>query len=124
MTAIQALQLGQDANSPCGVFNGQRCQMCLSSDPLHKIMERLSNPGMCTACSLDDVFSAVSKSKNRIMVGLGYFRSNFSESPNSKNELAIELCYFGFLLVLLILRVFLLLILVLRRQEACNCGSW
>ena len=85
MIAIQALQLGQDANSPCGVFNGQRCQMCLSSDPLHKIMERLSNPGMCTACSLDDLF------------------------PARTSDIK------GF---------FLLLILVLRRQEACNCGSW
>lgn len=42
----QALQLGQDANSPNGFFNGQRCQMCLRSDPLHKVMERLSNPGV------------------------------------------------------------------------------
>ncbi|KAK9084147.1 hypothetical protein Scep_030618 [Stephania cephalantha] len=42
----QALQLGQDANSPFGFFNGQRFQMCLRSDPLHKIMERLSNPGV------------------------------------------------------------------------------
>ncbi|KAK1584591.1 hypothetical protein Q3G72_034220 [Acer saccharum] len=40
-----ALQLGQDANSPFG-FNGQRCQMCLRSDPLHKVMERLANPGV------------------------------------------------------------------------------
>lgn len=46
MSIHQALQLGQDANSPCGVFNGQRCQMCLRSDPLHKIMERLANPGV------------------------------------------------------------------------------
>ncbi|XP_072960158.1 sucrose nonfermenting 4-like protein isoform X2 [Typha angustifolia] len=42
----QALQLGQDANSPYGFFNGLRCQMCLRSDPLHKVMERLSNPGV------------------------------------------------------------------------------
>lgn len=42
----QALQLGQDANSPYGFFNGQRCQMCLRSDPLHKVMERLANPGV------------------------------------------------------------------------------
>ncbi|XP_015570619.1 sucrose nonfermenting 4-like protein [Ricinus communis] len=42
----QALQLGQDANSPYGFFNGQRCQMCLGSDPLHKVMERLANPGV------------------------------------------------------------------------------
>ncbi|KAL9248106.1 hypothetical protein vseg_021465 [Gypsophila vaccaria] len=41
----QALQLGQDANAP-GVFNSQRCQMCLSSDPLHKVMERLTNPAV------------------------------------------------------------------------------
>ncbi|KAK8701598.1 hypothetical protein V6N13_019984 [Hibiscus sabdariffa] len=38
----QALQLGQDAN----YFNGQRCQMCLGSDTLHKVMERLANPGV------------------------------------------------------------------------------
>ncbi|CAI0460035.1 unnamed protein product [Linum tenue] len=39
----QALQLGQDANSP---YNGQRCHMCLRSDPLHKVMERLASPGI------------------------------------------------------------------------------
>lgn len=42
---VQALQLGQDANSPFGFFNGQRCQMCLRSDTLLKVMERLANPG-------------------------------------------------------------------------------
>ncbi|CAN0897133.1 Sucrose nonfermenting 4-like protein [Linum grandiflorum] len=42
----QALQLGQDANSNHGMYNGQRCQMCLRSDPLHKVMERLSAPGI------------------------------------------------------------------------------
>ncbi|KAG1326298.1 sucrose nonfermenting 4-like protein [Cocos nucifera] len=46
MTVHQALQLGQDANSPYGFFNGQRCQMCLRSDPLQKVMERLANPGV------------------------------------------------------------------------------
>ncbi|XP_077240733.1 sucrose nonfermenting 4-like protein [Tasmannia lanceolata] len=46
MTIHQALQLGQDANSPYGIFNGQRCQMCLRSDPLQKVMERLANPGV------------------------------------------------------------------------------
>ncbi|VAI40635.1 unnamed protein product [Triticum turgidum subsp. durum] len=46
MTIHQALQLGQDANSPFGLFNGQRCQMCLQSDPLLKVMERLANPGV------------------------------------------------------------------------------
>ncbi|CAL5378820.1 unnamed protein product [Camellia sinensis] len=45
MSIHQALQLGQDA-SPYGFFNGQRCQMCLRSDPLHKVMERLANPGV------------------------------------------------------------------------------
>ncbi|CDP15501.1 unnamed protein product [Coffea canephora] len=39
----EALQLGQDANAP---YNGQRCQMCLPSDPLHKVMERLALPGV------------------------------------------------------------------------------
>ncbi|XP_065852494.1 sucrose nonfermenting 4-like protein [Euphorbia lathyris] len=42
----QALQLGQDANSPHGLYSGQRCQMCLRSDSLHKVMERLANPGV------------------------------------------------------------------------------
>lgn len=46
MAIQQALQLGQDANTPFGYFNGQRCQMCLRSDPLLKVMERLSNPGV------------------------------------------------------------------------------
>ncbi|CAI0551245.1 unnamed protein product [Linum tenue] len=39
----QALQLGQDVSSP---YNGQRCHMCLRSDPLHKVMERLASPGI------------------------------------------------------------------------------
>ncbi|XP_058084032.1 sucrose nonfermenting 4-like protein isoform X2 [Magnolia sinica] len=46
MSVHQALQLGQDANPSFGFFNGQRCQMCLRSDPLHKVMERLANPGV------------------------------------------------------------------------------
>ncbi|KAH6819081.1 sucrose nonfermenting-like protein [Perilla frutescens var. frutescens] len=46
LSVHQAIQLGQDATSPHGFFNGQRCQMCLKSDPLHKIMERLSIPGV------------------------------------------------------------------------------
>ncbi|XP_062084772.1 sucrose nonfermenting 4-like protein [Humulus lupulus] len=46
MSIQQALQLGQDVNSPRGFFNGQRCQMCLRSDTLHKVMERLANPGV------------------------------------------------------------------------------
>ena len=43
---VKALQLGQDANSPYGFYNGQRCHMCLRSDPLHKVMERLAKPGI------------------------------------------------------------------------------
>ncbi|KAK9919849.1 hypothetical protein M0R45_028424 [Rubus argutus] len=46
LTIHQTLQLGQDVNSPYGFFTGQRCQMCLRSDPLHKVMERLANPGV------------------------------------------------------------------------------
>ncbi|XP_068317898.1 sucrose nonfermenting 4-like protein isoform X1 [Pyrus communis] len=42
----QALLLGQDANSPSCFLSGQRCQMCLRSDSLHKVMERLANPGV------------------------------------------------------------------------------
>ncbi|XP_044482220.1 sucrose nonfermenting 4-like protein [Mangifera indica] len=45
MSIHQALQLGQDANPSYG-FNGRRCQMCLRSDPLQKVMERLANPGV------------------------------------------------------------------------------
>lgn len=46
MRIHQALQLGQDSNSPYSLFNGQRCQMCLQSDPLHKVIERLAYPGV------------------------------------------------------------------------------
>lgn len=42
----QALILGQDANSPYGLNNGHRCHMCLRSDSLHKVMERLAKPGV------------------------------------------------------------------------------
>lgn len=42
---MQALQLGQDPNSSFGFFNGQRCQMCLRTDTLQKVMERLAVPG-------------------------------------------------------------------------------
>ncbi|XP_020576886.1 sucrose nonfermenting 4-like protein isoform X1 [Phalaenopsis equestris] len=42
MTVYQALQLGQDSNG----FFGQRCQMCLGTDTLQKVMERLANPGV------------------------------------------------------------------------------
>lgn len=41
---FQALQLGQDSYSPFEQ-RSQRCQMCLRSDLLHKVMERLANPG-------------------------------------------------------------------------------
>ncbi|XP_031485446.1 sucrose nonfermenting 4-like protein [Nymphaea colorata] len=46
MSIHQALQLGQDMNSPYGFYSGQRCQMCLRTDPLHKVMERLAHPGV------------------------------------------------------------------------------
>lgn len=42
---FQALQLGQELYSPYGITS-QRCHMCLRSDPLHKVMERLSKPGV------------------------------------------------------------------------------
>lgn len=38
--------MGQDPNSPYGLYNGQRCHMCLRTDSLHKVMERLANPGI------------------------------------------------------------------------------
>ncbi|GMH13161.1 hypothetical protein Nepgr_015002 [Nepenthes gracilis] len=46
MSIHQVLQLTQEANSSCGVYNGKRCQMCLPSDSLHKVMQRLANPGV------------------------------------------------------------------------------
>ncbi|XP_020114101.1 sucrose nonfermenting 4-like protein [Ananas comosus] len=46
MSIHQALQLAQDANSPHRFFYGQRCQMCLRSDTLLKVMERLASPGV------------------------------------------------------------------------------
>ncbi|KAL9390507.1 hypothetical protein Peur_019112 [Populus x canadensis] len=45
MTINQALQLGQDVYSSYDL-RSQRCQMCLRSDTLHKVMERLANPGV------------------------------------------------------------------------------
>ncbi|KAK9933731.1 hypothetical protein M0R45_020907 [Rubus argutus] len=45
MTIHQALQLGQDSYSSFEQ-RSQRCQMCLRSDSLHKVMERLANPGV------------------------------------------------------------------------------
>ncbi|TXG71765.1 hypothetical protein EZV62_000344 [Acer yangbiense] len=45
MTIHQALQLGQDLCSPYEL-RSQRCQMCLPSDSLHKVMERLASPGV------------------------------------------------------------------------------
>ncbi|KAL6526519.1 AMP-activated serine/threonine-protein kinase regulatory subunit [Orobanche gracilis] len=44
-TIHQALQYRDDPFSPYG-SNTQRCFMCLRSDPLHKILERLSQPGV------------------------------------------------------------------------------
>lgn len=41
----EALQLGQDVCSPYEP-RSQRCQMCLHSDSLHKVIERLANPGV------------------------------------------------------------------------------
>ncbi|KAJ7980244.1 Sucrose nonfermenting 4-like protein [Quillaja saponaria] len=45
ITIHQALQLGQEAYYPYEL-RSQRCQMCLRSDSLHKVMERLANPGV------------------------------------------------------------------------------
>ncbi|XP_071730436.1 sucrose nonfermenting 4-like protein [Rutidosis leptorrhynchoides] len=45
MTIHQALQLGHESYSSYGT-TGQRCHMCLRSDSLHKVMERLAKPGV------------------------------------------------------------------------------
>ncbi|CAM8905577.1 unnamed protein product [Rhodiola kirilowii] len=45
MTVQQALQLGQDSYTPYEL-RYQRCQMCLRTDTLHKVMERLASPGV------------------------------------------------------------------------------
>ncbi|CAA0817670.1 Sucrose nonfermenting 4-like protein [Striga hermonthica] len=44
-TIHQALQYRDDPFSPYG-SNTQRCFMCLRSDPLHKVLEKLSQPGV------------------------------------------------------------------------------
>ncbi|RRT80788.1 hypothetical protein B296_00009943 [Ensete ventricosum] len=46
VSIYQALQLIQDANPHQGSHNGQRCQICLRSDSLQKVMEQLANPGV------------------------------------------------------------------------------
>ncbi|CAI9284786.1 unnamed protein product [Lactuca saligna] len=45
MTIHQALQLGQEPYASHG-GTPQRCHMCLRSDSLHKVMERLAKPGV------------------------------------------------------------------------------
>ncbi|KAL3812854.1 hypothetical protein ACJIZ3_014122 [Penstemon smallii] len=45
ITIHQALQYRDDPFSTNG-YNNQRCHMCLRSDPLHKVLERLSQPGV------------------------------------------------------------------------------
>ncbi|GMI80092.1 homolog of yeast sucrose nonfermenting 4 [Hibiscus trionum] len=45
MTVYQALQLGQDSNTPYET-RSQRCQMCLRTDTLLKVMEQLAIPGV------------------------------------------------------------------------------
>lgn len=44
MSMHQALQLGQNGNPSSAMYNAQRCQMCLASDSLHSVMEKLTNP--------------------------------------------------------------------------------
>ncbi|KAL6197494.1 hypothetical protein ACLB2K_033102 [Fragaria x ananassa] len=46
LTIHQTLQLRKNASSPHGFISGQKCQMCLQSDPLHIVMERLASPGV------------------------------------------------------------------------------
>ncbi|KAL6971310.1 AMP-activated serine/threonine-protein kinase regulatory subunit [Sarracenia purpurea var. burkii] len=46
MTIHQALQLGQEPPHSLYGLSSQRCHMCLQSDPLHKVMERLAKPGV------------------------------------------------------------------------------
>ncbi|KAL3505760.1 hypothetical protein ACH5RR_031142 [Cinchona calisaya] len=45
LTIHRALQLSEEPYSPYGLSQ-QRCHMCLPTDPIHKIMERLSKPGV------------------------------------------------------------------------------
>ncbi|KAH8507319.1 hypothetical protein H0E87_009729, partial [Populus deltoides] len=43
---LDEISIHQKANSSNAFYNGQRCQMCLRTDSLHKVMERLANPGV------------------------------------------------------------------------------
>ncbi|KAK9288546.1 hypothetical protein L1049_017005 [Liquidambar formosana] len=66
MTIHQVLQLGQDSYSPFEL-RGQRCHMCLRSDPLHKVMERLSNPGnfLSLYCFVGWIFFQLNKIRRK-----------------------------------------------------------
>ncbi|KAL5182523.1 Sucrose nonfermenting 4-like protein [Glycine soja] len=59
MTVHQALQLGQDSYNTYEL-SCQRCQMCLRTDSLHKVMERLASPGSKRVegiIALSDIFN-------------------------------------------------------------------
>ncbi|XP_031131263.1 sucrose nonfermenting 4-like protein isoform X1 [Ipomoea triloba] len=46
MTIHQALQLGEEPYASPYMVGNERCHMCLRSDPLHKVMDKLSKPGV------------------------------------------------------------------------------
>lgn len=45
MSILKALQLAEEPYATYGL-SSQKCHMCLRSDPLHEVMERLSRPGV------------------------------------------------------------------------------
>ncbi|KAF7145084.1 hypothetical protein RHSIM_Rhsim04G0219500 [Rhododendron simsii] len=97
MTVHQALQLGQEPLSPYG-FSSQRCHMCLRSDPLLLVMERLSKP----------VFEP--SSLNLALLVVGVRRLIVVEAGSKRVEGIIALSdIFRFLL---------------RRQRRVNCKDW
>jgi len=49
---LQALFLARDAGFPSALRNGPSYNICLRSDSLHKVMERLANPGISSTLTI------------------------------------------------------------------------
>ncbi|CAI9774600.1 unnamed protein product [Fraxinus pennsylvanica] len=79
----QALQLGQDTRSPYGFFNGQRCQICLRSDRLQKVMERLATP--------EEGNVEFSENRSKIGAFLDLNEEEIRENSSSSDFLASEI---------------------------------
>lgn len=125
MSNMQALQLGQEVSSPSGFFGGQRCQMCLRSDSLHKVMERLANPG-----NFSLHFYLITPKKGFLLLFLVSCLTfaNWSSNGNLNilQDAFCEALHYSFFLFLgyNFSPFWALLWHYIRGEEACNCGGW